>query len=76
MVPATVAALYKHFFVSHKPIVKPDDFKSVLESVLGEGLAAKVAEKSGDVGKKVLSENSDQAIKEGAFGLPWFVGMF
>ena len=73
MVPA-IAALYEHFFVSHKPIVKPDDFRPVLDSVLGKELAAKVAERSGDVGKKLLTENSEEAVSQGAFGLPWFVG--
>jgi 2-hydroxychromene-2-carboxylate isomerase len=26
--------------------------------------------------KKQLSRNTDEAFKEGAFGLPWFVGEF
>ena len=76
MMPSTIAALYEHFFVSHRPIVKPDDFRPVLENVLGKELAAKVAEQSGDLGKKILTENSDQVVREGAFGLPWFVGEY
>jgi len=29
----------------------------------------------GDEAKKLLFANTDKALEEGAFGLPWFVGM-
>lgn len=41
----------------------------------GEEEAKKVLEMSkGDETKKRLSGNTDRAFREGAFGLPWFVG--
>lgn len=50
----------------------------MVQTVVGsEEEAKKVLEASkGDEVKKMLMENTDRAFKEGAFGLPWFVGEF
>jgi 2-hydroxychromene-2-carboxylate isomerase len=68
------AALYQAFWVESKTIGKPEVFGPVLESVLGTEEGKKMVEKAGQPeAKKRLSENSDLAMAEGAFGLPWFV---
>ena len=70
----TMAALYEHFFVFIKPIVNLDDFKPVLEVELGKELANIVTAQMGEKGKEILTQNTEQAIADGAFGLPYFVG--
>lgn len=68
------AALYQAFWVEGKTIGKPEIFGPVLESVLGAEEGKKMAEQASQAeAKKRLSENSDLAMAEGAFGLPWFV---
>jgi len=68
------AALYQAFWVEGKTIGKPDVFGPVLTQVLGEKDGKAILEKVGSAeAKKRLQENSDKAMEEGAFGLPWFV---
>jgi len=69
-----LAALYHTFWVERQTIGKPEVFGPVLQKVLGEADAKTVMEKmaSPEV-KKLLVDNTDLSIKEGAFGLPWFV---
>jgi 2-hydroxychromene-2-carboxylate isomerase len=68
------AALYQAFWVEGKTIGKPEIFGPVLEGVLGEQEGRKMVEAASQPeAKKKLSENSDLAMAEGAFGLPWFV---
>ena len=68
------AALYQAFWVEGKTIGKPEVFGPVLTQVLGEKDGKAILEKVGSAeAKKRLSENSDLAMEEGAFGLPWFV---
>ncbi len=68
------AALYQAFWVEGKTIGKPEVFGPVLNAVLGETDTKTILEKVGSPeAKKRLSENSDLAMAEGAFGLPWFV---
>lgn len=68
------AALYQAFWVEAQTIGKPEIFGPVLAKVLGEDGAKEIVEASkGPEAKKKLSENSDLAMGEGAFGLPWFV---
>ncbi|MCJ1443133.1 MAG: hypothetical protein MMC23_003630 [Stictis urceolatum] len=66
-------ALYKHSFVDLKPITEPQDFMPVLEQVLGKELIEKVAAQAGTVGKETLGKNTDKAIADGAFGMPWYM---
>ena len=68
------AALYQAFWVEGQTIGKPEVISPVLVKVLGDSDAKKIMEKmSSPEAKKKLSENSDYAMAEGAFGLPWFV---
>lgn len=67
-------ALYHAFWVESQTIGKPEVFQPVLAEVLGEQGAKDMVEASkGAEAKKKLSANSDWAMDEGAFGLPWFV---
>jgi len=71
---AAFAALYQSFWVEAQPIGKPETVTSSLANVFGE---AEVKELMAKVGtpevKKGLSENTELAMGNGAFGLPWFV---
>jgi 2-hydroxychromene-2-carboxylate isomerase len=67
-------ALYQAFWVESQTIGKPEVFGPVLAKVLGEQGAKEIVEASkGPDAKGRLSKNSDWAMEEGAFGLPWFV---
>ncbi|KAK4546119.1 hypothetical protein LTR36_002256 [Oleoguttula mirabilis] len=67
------SALYEAFWIERATISKPDVFGPVLADVLGEALAKQVLEKAGSAeAKKLLSGNTELALEEGAFGLPWF----
>ena len=49
----------------------------IVETILGKEEAEKVVEKSkSEEVKKKLSEDTEWAVREEAFGLPWFVGEF
>ncbi|MCJ1255016.1 hypothetical protein MMC24_002832 [Lignoscripta atroalba] len=70
----TVTALYNTFFVERKPIHTPEGILAVLEKTIGGAEAKAVLEKSTtEEAKKLLSDNTEQALAEGAFGLPWIV---
>jgi len=45
----------------------------VLKETLGETLTNKVMESMGKEGKEVLIKNTNKALADGSFGLPWFV---
>ena len=67
-------AMYQAFWVDRKSISKPEVWTAALIEVLGESEAKKIVEmSSGAEAKKILKENTDLALAEGAFGLPWFV---
>ncbi|KAJ4509628.1 hypothetical protein HRR83_007057 [Exophiala dermatitidis] len=55
-------------------LIDPAFFGPILAKVLGQDVVAEILEKhiSSPEVKKQLSENTDQAIADGAFGLPWF----
>ncbi len=68
------AALYQAFWVEGQTIGKPEVISPVLAKVLGEENTKSVMEKmSSPEAKKALSQNSEEAFNDGAFGLPWFV---
>lgn len=61
--------------MNRKPIAKPETVIEALAKVIGEQDAKSVFEKgSSPETKKLLSERTDEAFADGAFGLPWFVG--
>ena len=72
--PDSFGALYQAFWVEGQPIKDVGTISSALTKVLGEAEAKQVMEKMGSPeAKKKLSENSDWALEEGCFGLPWFL---
>ncbi|TVY47337.1 Glutathione S-transferase kappa [Lachnellula occidentalis] len=66
-------ALFEAYWVRHERIVERDVLARVLGEVLGEERGRKVLEMAGKEGKEVLGKNTDAALADGAFGLPWFV---
>ena len=71
---ACFEALYQAFWVEGQTISKAEVFGPVLLSVLGNDKGKEVLAAAGGVeAKKLLADNTDLAVREGAFGLPWFV---
>ncbi|KAF2239365.1 HCCA isomerase/glutathione S-transferase kappa [Viridothelium virens] len=72
---AAFEALYRAFFVEHRSIEKAEVYAAILKEVLGgeEEEVKKVMEGAAAEGKERLKRNTDKALGEGAFGLPWFV---
>ncbi|MCJ1312632.1 hypothetical protein MMC25_006307 [Agyrium rufum] len=69
-----LAVLWDSIFVQHRSIAKPEEFTPLFAQVLGEEAAKEVIEKSASPeAKNKLTSNSEEAMNEGAFGLPWFV---
>jgi 2-hydroxychromene-2-carboxylate isomerase len=74
--PQAVGLFWQNFWVHWNDPVKPENLLAIVRTVVGSDEdAQKVVERTkSDEVKKVLSGNTDQAFKDGAFGLPWFVG--
>ncbi|KAJ6104467.1 thioredoxin-like protein [Penicillium sp. IBT 18751x] len=73
--PAALEALYRAFWVErNSAVAEPEGFLPILENVLGKHGTEEILSAMGqpDV-KGLLMSNTDQAFKEGAFGLPWLV---
>lgn len=66
-------AMERKFWVEHAPVSKPEVYGLVIREVLGEELGERVLgmEKSGEV-KGLLTERTEEAFAQGAFGIPWF----
>lgn len=64
--------LSNEFWTKHVEIHKPEVFQPIMENILGKDDAARVADFAANEGKAVLAKNTDIAINDGAFGLPWF----
>lgn len=70
----TLAAFYHASFAEHQDVVDKDIMYSLLEQVLGQDRAETMLAKSiSDEVKKTLAANTDRAMAEGSFGLPWYV---
>jgi hypothetical protein len=68
-------AVYATFWIDRKPIQNPEVVIAALAKVVGEEDAKELFEKgSSPEVKKRLTEATEEAFKDGAFGLPWFVG--
>jgi 2-hydroxychromene-2-carboxylate isomerase len=76
--PNTLALFWENFWVHWNDPLKPENIQAIISTVVGsQEEASKIIERTkSDEVKKVLSANTDQAFKDGAFGLPWFVGKF
>lgn len=68
-------ALFKAFWVDGKgPIAKVEVIAEALEPVFGkEGMKKVMEGAKGDAAKAKLKGNTEEALKAGGFGLPWFV---
>ncbi|TKA72117.1 hypothetical protein B0A55_06525 [Friedmanniomyces simplex] len=71
---ACFATLYTTFWVHRNPISQPQTWTAALTSVLGETSTREIVRLAGEAeAKELLKANTDLAVREGAFGLPWFV---
>lgn len=69
----TIAAVFHASFVEHKEVHKPENLIPILEKTFGEEQAKEILTKStSDEVKKLLIANTDEALAEGSFGLPWY----
>lgn len=74
---SALALFWQNFWVHWAEPTKPENMLAIVQTLLGGDAdeAAKVLEASrGAEVKKKLMENTNLAFKEGAFGLPWFMG--
>ncbi|KAF2149788.1 putative 2-hydroxychromene-2-carboxylate isomerase [Myriangium duriaei CBS 260.36] len=72
--PSAFEELYKSFWVERKPVQEADVYEPALKRAVGDELAGKVLAEIGSAEvKQRLTENTEKAIKDGAFGLPWMV---
>ncbi|KAH7401940.1 thioredoxin-like protein [Phaeosphaeria sp. MPI-PUGE-AT-0046c] len=73
--PQAISLFYENFWAHWNEPTKPENLQAIVRTVVGsDEEAKKVIErtKSEEV-KGLLSENTEKAFKDGAFGLPWFV---
>lgn len=73
--PKALDALYAAFWTDPNESNLPDPkvFAKVLTPVLGEDLVRQHIERmASPEAKKQLLDNTDRAMKDGAFGIPWF----
>ena len=75
-VEPAVKAMYTQFFVDLETVAETADFMPSFEKVVGKNIAAEVSKKAGSIGKDMLAKNTEQAIDDEAFGLPWILGMY
>ncbi|KAI9042710.1 putative 2-hydroxychromene-2-carboxylate isomerase [Aspergillus affinis] len=69
-----IEALYRAFWLDRdSKIGQPEGFGPVLEKVLGQAETQDILQAINQTEiKSLLTSNTDQAFKSGAFGLPWF----
>ncbi|KAL9101761.1 MAG: hypothetical protein Q9163_003008 [Psora crenata] len=69
-----IAALYEASFARSQDIHRLDDIKPILMQIFGGTVTRDIVDKatSDDV-KKLLVANTDKALLDGSFGLPWLV---
>ncbi|KAF2176698.1 thioredoxin-like protein [Zopfia rhizophila CBS 207.26] len=74
---SAISTFYQNFWVHYAEPTQPSQLLAIVTTIVGsEDEAKKVIEKSkSDEVKKLLTENTDLAFQEGAFGLPWFVAI-
>lgn len=73
-----IALFWEKFWGHWSEPTKPENLLAILSTVVGSNEEAqKIVERTkSDEVKKALSANTDRAFKDGAFGLPWFVGKY
>ncbi|KAJ4334594.1 hypothetical protein N0V87_006739 [Didymella glomerata] len=74
-VESAISLFYENTWVQWGEPLKPENLQGILRTVVGsDDEAKKVLESTKtDEVKGVLSQNTEQAFKDGAFGLPYFV---
>ncbi|KAI5846866.1 DSBA-like thioredoxin domain-containing protein [Tricharina praecox] len=65
--------LFHVFWVQGRGVEREEVVKEVVEQVLGREAWEQVEKRIRTEGKKKLAENTDEAVRKGAFGMPWFV---
>ncbi|KAH7132085.1 hypothetical protein B0J11DRAFT_520780 [Dendryphion nanum] len=72
---SAIGLFYQNFWVHFNDPTKPENMLAIVSTIVGsEEEANKVIERSTTKEvKDKLAANTDQAFKDGAFGLPWFV---
>jgi len=65
-------SLYQAYWVDSRPIQDKEVLAEVLSEALGQDEAQKVMAAVPKEGKELLMKNTDLALADGAFGLPWF----
>jgi 2-hydroxychromene-2-carboxylate isomerase len=75
-VTSAISLLFQNFWVHYTEPTKPENLLALVKTIVGsEEEAKKVIEQSkSEEAKKLLTANTDDAFKDKAFGLPWFVG--
>ncbi|KAI5779562.1 thioredoxin-like protein [Geopyxis carbonaria] len=69
-----LAALFDAAWVRHETIADPEVLAGVLRGLLGGSVAEEVMRRgAGEEAKRRLRENTEEAVKAGAFGVPWMV---
>ncbi|KAH7391945.1 thioredoxin-like protein [Pyrenochaeta sp. MPI-SDFR-AT-0127] len=73
-VESAISLFYENFWVQYHEPTKPENILAILRTIVGsDAEAQKVLERTkSDEVKKILTENTNKAFKDGAFGLPWF----
>ena len=73
---SAIALFWENFWVKWNEPTKPENLLAIVRTVVGSEEEAQkvVASTKSDEVKKLLAGNTDKAFKDGAFGLPWFVG--
>jgi 2-hydroxychromene-2-carboxylate isomerase len=59
-----------------RPIQEVEVIREVLESVAGAEVAEKTLAGVNGVGKEILAKNTQEALDQGCFGVPYFIGEF
>ncbi|KAF1929652.1 HCCA isomerase/glutathione S-transferase kappa [Didymella exigua CBS 183.55] len=74
-VESAISLFYENTWVQWSEPLKPENLQAILRTVVGSDEEAnKIIEKTKtDEVKRVLSQNTEKAFKDGAFGLPYFV---
>ncbi|KAH6612469.1 thioredoxin-like protein [Boeremia exigua] len=74
-VESAISLFYENTWVQWGEPTKPENILAILRTVVGsDEEARKVLERTKtDEVKKVLTQNTEKAFKDGAFGLPYFV---
>lgn len=72
-VGAALASLYDALWVQHLDVSQPDHYLPLLTRAVGADAAQEAVALAPTMGKELLLLNTEDAVADGAFGLPWMV---